>query len=1630
MRTASAVLVLIWGLTCLQQIAIGEEVQVNDIESIISKGFIERWLVCGPFPPDGDEALAASLRQWRVPLPDTDFLKDVTPENLIEPRLGVVHPNASAPDGKAVWTSVTANSSLVDVGTLYPSSGAGVVYAACYIGSPTDRIISLDFQTPSGTRVWFNHAAVEPSPQQSSETAGVQNFIIRVPRGFNLLLMKFGGVTFPQIEKLTGRPQEDVRLHVSRTAESIAKSSGLAFSIAVSSVTPIGTSGVGLIGQPKATGYFRGAGETPRQEIGVTLFNASSTPAADVRALVESAAPVASSDAIKLTVLQPGEKRQILFGITVSQTMVGSEVNAKATLIVADQRLDLPFKFTVGQIPSPDEKIFVVPGFHADPVWIEDQRDYMVALLSSAEQNLLITEVDPAYGVYLSELSYLKSFYDTNPNRRAYLRKLIQEGRVGTGGAYNQAVEKLISGEAFIKNILYGHLFHEGVLGDSSTVYMCWDVFGHCAQLSQILAKSRHAGVVWSKAIRGFPPVFWHMSLDGTKLLHKRVPYGFDSDNKLDLRRQLYDQLKEQKSYGLSADVRFDAGDFKAPTAWFAGTCPELLDFRPPIVVSGSGAELYFDSVFKDVREKKLNLPVTARDMSYYHEGTGLTRADFKSANRIGENLLVTASSWATIANLMGAKYPDKALDKAWRQLLFGQHHDALTGTMCDRAYLDLMAGYREAIELGSELVQNATSYIAESVDTMKNAPSSTARAIVVFNPSSWTRTDYCAVQINCGERPVQGFALTDSAGQPMPFEVEQVERQGDGTVKSARIIFVADTVPSLGYKTYFLADGTSVSEPILAENVAIENEFFAVKVDPQKGGGIVSLVDKATRKEFIKQGDAPGNEIIALDEDTKRNEPPWEVYTTGGKMFSRSFPATVRAQKGPVTSRLIIEGDMRNCKRRQEIILYRGIRRIDFVTHLIDYTGAGEMFMVAFPTDLKKSEPVFEERFGAVVRKKSKSYMDHRTWQWRNYSGTGLRCAYQWLDASYSGILEFGTDGGSFPIGMVTLVIPHDGAVRNAALDLQECLINKGVFCTPWYDDGDIERRRNLPYEDCTQPVDMNEDLPYGTSFRITFGSPAANSYTAKLLANVEPDKKRGFEEQLATQGYAYLFVKDANVPEGWEPTPVLIVAGIDANGVQKAVDQLIADFAEDASIMFPATVNLTGDNSQVDRNGLALANVGTVLNSIENDGTVAMALMHTASWHYDEWGKPDRLPFLFVPEWKTNTFPYSVYPHSGNWRDAGVHKFGYEFNNPLVGTVAEIHRGTLPPEMSFLEVEPGNLIVTMLKPRSNPTAALQKKEVNALEDGVILRLYEATGAEAKASVKFFAPLSTAARADLLEKEIGQVRFSEKGISDTVGPFSIQTYSMMPSGAVPGVSKRTLGREKEPAQPVYTRFWRNNFGEAPIGYAPVNVTIEGDIQTGIHIGQGGVSINKVTVSITNDYTDAEVSGRARIITPATWRAIPSEFEYKVPAGGETSREVIIAFLQGTRTGLIKAQIEHDGQMFQDVFEVGDVKLNMAVKKADNQIQVTLNNPNDDTIEGQVDIITPVEAWSREAVGRFSSLAVTPRVIPVVIRGREQLDLSFTITASEPDPKFWAVVKLSYNGHVEYVPVPGLLRTQ
>ena len=103
-----------------------------------------------------------------------------------------------------------------------------------------------------------------------------------------------------------------------------------------------------------------------------------------------------------------------------------------------------------------------------------------------------------------------------------------------------------------------------------------------------------------------------------------------------------------------------------------------------------------------------MNPVYTGKDVSYI---------DTKLAQRASETVVLEAERLATLAWLRGAPYPAESLDKAWRQLAYGAHHDAITGTESDQVYLDLLAGWREAWQRGDSARHDAIDFIVGGAD-------------------------------------------------------------------------------------------------------------------------------------------------------------------------------------------------------------------------------------------------------------------------------------------------------------------------------------------------------------------------------------------------------------------------------------------------------------------------------------------------------------------------------------------------------------------------------------------------------------------------------------------------------------------------------------------------------------------------------------------------------------------------------------------------------------------------------------------------------------------------------------------------------------------------------------------------
>lgn len=285
--------------------------------------------------------------------------------------------------------------------------------------------------------------------------------------------------------------------------------------------------------------------------------------------------------------------------------------------------------------------------------------------------------------------------------------------------------------------------------------------------------------------------------------------------------------------------------------------------------------------------------------MNPIYTGCHVSYIDTKQANRAGEQATLAAERFAVFAAaLTGADYPEAALAKAWAQLCYGAHHDAITGSEADQVYLDLLTGWRDAWQLGTQARDNALAVLSGLVG------GGVESVVVVWNPVASSRTDVVTARL---ETPLAaGARVFDTDGTELPTHVEHGGRS---------VSWLACDVPSLGWQSYRLLPGPDPSgwEP-LPGNV-ISNEHHRLTADPDRGGGITSW--SCDGREMIVEGGL-GNQLAVYDEYPKHpqsGEGPWHLVPSGNLFTSAvARDVSVQAYRGPLGSGWWYPGESEIC--------------------------------------------------------------------------------------------------------------------------------------------------------------------------------------------------------------------------------------------------------------------------------------------------------------------------------------------------------------------------------------------------------------------------------------------------------------------------------------------------------------------------------------------------------------------------------------------------------------------------------------------------------------------------------------------------------------------------------------------
>ena len=582
----------------------------------------------------------------------------------------------------------------------------------------------------------------------------------------------------------------------------------------------------------ESTDLFAGTAQRPLQLIRVTLVNEGAgmlaTPAMSAAISVQGPG-VRDPGPFGISGMNPGEQKAFEVPVEIAAPYQPGSTRQVTVTVTSDAgRTEAEAGLTVAE---PGWTMWMVSHFHYDPVWWNTQGQFTEARLALPDEDGELPDVrsafelvgahldkarrDADYKFILAEIDYLKPYFDAFPQDREDLRRLMAEGRVEiVGGNYNEPNTNLISAEAIIRNAVYGVGFQRDVFGGDPRSAWMIDAFGHDPGYPGLMAAAGLTSSAWARgpfhqwgpsgAEGGdrrmqFSTEFEWISPDGGGLLTAYMAHHYGAGWRLHAPPDLvaaeleaYGQFRGLAQVATTRNVLLPVGsDHVIPARWVTDIHRDWNQrYVWPRFVTAVPRE-FFDAVRAEAAGPGSTAWISpqTRDMNPVYTGKDVSYIDTKQGQRAIETAVTEAERLGTLAWLAGAPYPHAALDKAWRILAYGAHHDAITGVESDQVYLDLLGSWREAWELASAARRDAAAYLA-------GPARDTGLAITVVNGLARPRDGMARVTIAVDQGGIRWLELRDDTSGLVPALAEGVRRRDDGSLAEVTLTFRARDVP------------------------------------------------------------------------------------------------------------------------------------------------------------------------------------------------------------------------------------------------------------------------------------------------------------------------------------------------------------------------------------------------------------------------------------------------------------------------------------------------------------------------------------------------------------------------------------------------------------------------------------------------------------------------------------------------------------------------------------------------------------------------------------------------------------------------------------------------------------------
>lgn len=634
-----------------------------------------------------------------------------------------------------------------------------------------------------------------------------------------------------------------------------------------------------------------------------------------------------------------------------------------------------------------DVTVNMVGHTHIDVAWLWRLKHTREKVQRSFSTVLQLMEQYEEYIFLQTQPQLYKYIKEDCPEIFEKIKERAAQGRwEPDGGMWVEADCNVPSGEALVRQLLYGTRFMEREFGKACEYLWLPDVFGYSWALPQILKQCEintfmTTKISWNQYNSMPDDLFIWRGIDGTDILTYFV-HTPDEERGIDARFSTYNgqatpqavlgSWKKFKNKSLSKEtlISYGYGDGGG------GVNRDMLEMRRamdkipglPHVKTGRAGD-FFRRLHERADHTDRYVHTWDGELYLeYHRGTYTSQAYNKRTNRYLENALTQLEWLSAAAYCMGNSYAGQELHECWEGVLLHQFHDIIPGSSIHEVYEDSRVNYGGIKKLARRVKE----------DVLKQLTERAPHIYGVYTANSFA-----------GKEPV---LIPET--EPGYFLDEQ-GRTLDAQKCSEGYLVLVETIPYGAATVRFVPGSLSPEKKAFSRpgKNTLETPYYTVSWSDE--GRITELYDRKESRRVLREGQ--GGNVLEIYEDKPIDYDAWDIdifYGQKKEVVACVQPPEV-VELGSLRAVVRFVYRYHHSEIEQDMVLYRDSGRIDFQTR-VDWRESHRLLKAAFYTDIRSTKAAYDIQFGHVERPAHWN----TSWDWARFEV----CGHKWADLSETG--------------------------------------------------------------------------------------------------------------------------------------------------------------------------------------------------------------------------------------------------------------------------------------------------------------------------------------------------------------------------------------------------------------------------------------------------------------------------------------------------------------------------------------------------------------------------------------------------------------------------------------------------